>query len=87
MQQLVLVKILKKGLKLWSEAKADIIIVDTAHGDSKGVIDMVKYIKQNYTDVDVIAGNIATAEAVKKVHDAGVDAVKLGIGPGSILYN
>jgi IMP dehydrogenase len=66
------------------EAKADIIIVDTAHGDSKGVIDMVKYIKKNYTDVDVIAGNIATAEAAKRLHDAGVDAVKLGIGPGSI---
>jgi len=66
------------------DAKADIIIVDTAHGDSKGVIDMVKYIKQNYTDVDVIAGNIATAEAAKRLCDAGVDAVKLGIGPGSI---
>ncbi len=66
------------------EAKTDIIIVDTAHGDSKGVIDMVKHIKQNYTDIDVIAGNIATPDAAKRLYEAGVDGVKLGIGPGSI---
>lgn len=66
------------------EAKVDILIVDTAHGDSKGVIEMVKYIKQNYNNVDVIAGNIATDEAAKRLYEAGVDGVKVGIGPGSI---
>ena len=66
------------------EANVDIIIVDTAHGDSKGVVDMVKYIKQTHNNVDVIAGNIATADAAKRLYDAGVDGVKVGIGPGSI---
>jgi len=59
-------------------------VVDTAHGHSKGVIDTVKYIKKNYKKIDVIGGNIATAEAVKALAKAGADAVKVGIGPGSI---
>tara|TARA_B100000902_G_scaffold191094_1_gene182635 strand:+ start:4765 stop:6225 length:1461 start_codon:yes stop_codon:yes gene_type:complete len=67
-----------------SKTGVDIIIVDTAHGDSKGVIDTVRFIKQNYSGIDVIAGNIATADAVERLHDAGADAVKVGIGPGSI---
>jgi IMP dehydrogenase len=67
-----------------ADANVDIIIVDTAHGDSKGVIDMVKQIKSKYKNVDVIAGNIATAEAARRLYEAGVDAVKVGIGPGSI---
>lgn len=62
----------------------DVIVVDTAHGFSKGVIDRVKWIKTHYPDVQVIAGNIATADAAKALAKAGVDAVKVGMGPGSI---
>jgi len=66
------------------KAGVDIIVVDTAHGHSQGVIDAVKSIKQKYPDLDVVAGNIATAEATKDLIRAGADAVKVGIGPGSI---
>lgn len=66
------------------EAKADIIIVDTAHGHSKGVIETVKQIKEKYPKQDIIAGNIATAAAAQALVEAGADAVKVGIGPGSI---
>ncbi len=66
------------------EAKADIIIVDTAHGHSQGVIDTVREIKKRFPKQDIIAGNIATAEAAKALVEAGADAVKVGIGPGSI---
>lgn len=62
----------------------DVLVVDTAHGHTKGVIDQVKWIKSLGSDVEVIAGNIATAEAALALSDAGVDAVKVGIGPGSI---
>ena len=65
------------------EAEVDVVVVDTAHGHSQNVIDMVKYIKSTY-DIDVIAGNIATAEAAKELIAAGADAVKVGIGPGAI---
>ena len=65
-------------------AGVDVITVDTAHGHSKGVIDMVKLIKSVYPDLQIIAGNIATAEAAIALADAGADAVKVGIGPGSI---
>ncbi len=65
-------------------AGVDVVVVDTAHGHSRGVIDRVRWIKQHYPDVQVIAGNIATAEAARALADAGVDAVKVGIGPGSI---
>ncbi len=61
----------------------DVIAIDTAHGHSKGVIDMLKSVKKNFT-VDVIAGNIATAAAAKALAEAGADAVKVGVGPGSI---
>nr|HRK57121.1 IMP dehydrogenase [Burkholderiaceae bacterium] len=65
-------------------AGVDVLVVDTAHGHSKGVIDRVRWVKQQYPDVDVIGGNIATAEAARALLDAGADAVKVGIGPGSI---
>lgn len=62
----------------------DIIVVDTAHGHSQGVLDMVRWVKDNYPKVQVIGGNIATAEAALDLVKAGADAVKVGIGPGSI---
>ena len=62
----------------------DLIVVDTAHGHSKKVIDAVRCIKQNYPTVEVMAGNIATAEAAEALIQAGADAIKVGIGPGSI---
>jgi IMP dehydrogenase len=65
-------------------AGVDVIVVDTAHGHSKGVIDAVRETKKRYPGVEVIAGNVATAEATEALIDAGVDAVKVGIGPGSI---
>jgi IMP dehydrogenase len=66
------------------ESGVDVIVVDTAHGHSKGVLDMVKWVKATYRDTQVIGGNIATAEAALALIDAGADAVKVGIGPGSI---
>nr|WP_313973976.1 IMP dehydrogenase [uncultured Psychrobacter sp.] len=65
-------------------ADVDIIVVDTAHGHSKGVIDKVSWIKKHYPNVQVIGGNIATGDAALALRDAGADAVKVGIGPGSI---
>jgi IMP dehydrogenase len=67
-----------------AEREVDVIVVDTAHGHSKGVIEMTRWIKGRLPDVDVIAGNIATGEAAIALRDAGADAVKVGIGPGSI---
>lgn len=66
------------------ETNVDVLVVDTAHGHSKGVIDMVKWIKQRWPQQQVIAGNIASAEAAIALRDAGADGVKVGIGPGSI---
>ena len=66
------------------EAGADVIVVDTAHGHSRGVIDRVRWVKQHYPEVQVIGGNIATTEAARDLVEAGADAVKVGIGPGSI---
>jgi IMP dehydrogenase len=66
------------------EAGVDVIIVDTAHGHSKGVIDRVRGIKKDYPELEIIAGNIVTGEAAKALVDAGADGVKVGIGPGSI---
>jgi IMP dehydrogenase len=65
------------------KAGADVIIIDTAHGHSKGVIEMVKRVKSKFS-IDVIAGNVGTAEAVKDLIKAGADCIKIGIGPGSI---
>ena len=66
------------------EAGVDILVVDTAHGHSQGVLDRVAWIKQNFPRVEVIGGNIATSEAAKALVEVGADAVKVGIGPGSI---
>lgn len=66
------------------KAKVDVIVLDTAHGHSKGVIEGVKRIKAKYPELQVIAGNIATPEAVRDLAEAGADCVKVGIGPGSI---
>ncbi|WP_275270864.1 IMP dehydrogenase [Limnobacter sp. P1] len=65
-------------------AGVDVIVVDTAHGHSKGVLDRVRWVKQNYPQVDVIGGNIATASAALALMEYGADGVKVGIGPGSI---
>ncbi|MCL6555444.1 MAG: IMP dehydrogenase [Burkholderiales bacterium] len=66
------------------EAGVDVIVVDTAHGHSKGVLDRVKWVKKHFPQVQVIGGNIATAEAARALVDHGADGVKVGIGPGSI---
>ena len=66
------------------EAGVDVIVVDTAHGHSQGVLNRVAWIKKHFPDVDVIGGNIATAEAAIALMEAGADGVKVGIGPGSI---
>ncbi|MDO9178447.1 MAG: IMP dehydrogenase [Agitococcus sp.] len=66
------------------EAGVDVLVVDTAHGHSQGVIDRVSWIKKNYPHIQVIGGNIATGEAALALLEAGADAVKVGIGPGSI---
>jgi len=65
-------------------AGVDVIVVDTAHGHSKGVIERVRWVKQNYPHIDVVGGNIATGAAALALAEAGADAVKVGIGPGSI---
>ncbi|WP_119344659.1 IMP dehydrogenase [Facilibium subflavum] len=74
----------EKRVKALVEAGVDVIVVDTAHGHSQGVLDRVKWVKQNFPEVEVIGGNIATADAAKALIEAGADAVKVGIGPGSI---
>ena len=66
------------------EAGVDVIVVDTAHGHSQGVIDRVRWIKRQFPDMQIIGGNIVTADAARMLADAGADAVKVGIGPGSI---
>jgi len=66
------------------DAGVDVVIVDTAHGHTRGVLDMVSSVKARYASLDVIAGNIGTADAARALIDAGADAVKVGIGPGSI---
>ena len=71
-------------VELLVKAGVDVIIVDTAHGHSQGVLNRVRWIKDNYPQVQVIGGNIATAEAAKALVDHGADGVKVGIGPGSI---
>ena len=66
------------------EAGVDAIVIDTAHGHSAGVVEVLKKVKAKYPNLDVVVGNIATGEAAKYLVDAGADAVKVGIGPGSI---
>ena len=74
----------EERLSLLASAGVDVIVVDTAHGHSKGVLDMVSRVKRAHPEIDVIGGNIATAEAALDLAKAGADAVKIGIGPGSI---
>jgi IMP dehydrogenase len=74
----------EERVRALAEAGVDVIVIDTAHGHSKGVIDAVRITKKAYPEVELVAGNIATAEATKALIDAGADAVKVGIGPGSI---
>ena len=71
-------------IELLVAAGVDVIVVDTAHGHSQGVLDRVKWVKRRFSHVEVIGGNIATADAAKALMDHGADAVKVGIGPGSI---
>jgi len=71
-------------IELLAKAGVDVIVVDTAHGHSQGVLDRVKWVKKNYPQIQVIGGNIATAEAAKALVAHGADGVKVGIGPGSI---
>lgn len=74
----------EERIELLIKAGVDVIVVDTAHGHSKGVLDRVKWVKQNFPGVDVIGGNIATAAAALALVEHGADGVKVGIGPGSI---
>jgi IMP dehydrogenase len=71
-------------VKALYEVKVDAIVIDTAHGHTRGVVEMLKQVKKEYPSLDVVVGNIATADAAKFLVDAGADAVKVGIGPGSI---
>tara|TARA_R110000850_G_C9996309_1_gene468331 strand:- start:60174 stop:61646 length:1473 start_codon:yes stop_codon:yes gene_type:complete len=66
------------------QAQVDAVIIDTAHGHTKGVVDVLKKVKNKYPELDVVVGNIATADAARYLVEAGADAVKVGIGPGSI---
>jgi len=74
----------EERVDLLAQAGVDVIVVDTAHGHSQGVLERVRWVKQNYPHVQVIGGNIATAAAAKSLVEYGADAVKVGIGPGSI---
>ncbi|AET88921.1 MULTISPECIES: IMP dehydrogenase [Caballeronia] len=74
----------EERVELLAAAGVDVIVVDTAHGHSQGVLERVRWVKQNYPHVQVIGGNIATAAAAKSLVEYGADAVKVGIGPGSI---
>ena len=73
-----------KRVQALVDASVDAVIVDTAHGHSKGVIDVVKKVKDNFPQIDIVCGNVATGAAAKALVNAGADAVKVGIGPGSI---
>jgi len=74
----------EERVALLAEAGVDVIVVDTAHGHSEGVLKRVQWVKKNFPQVEVIGGNIATANAAKALVDHGADGVKVGIGPGSI---
>jgi IMP dehydrogenase len=74
----------EERVELLAAAGVDVIVVDTAHGHSQGVLERVRWVKQNYPHIEVIGGNIATAAAAKALVEYGADGVKVGIGPGSI---
>ncbi|MCK8817094.1 IMP dehydrogenase [Natroniella sulfidigena] len=73
-----------KRIEALVEAGVDALVIDTAHGHSQGVIKMVSKVREDYPDLDIIAGNVATAEATRDLIEAGADVVKVGVGPGSI---
>jgi IMP dehydrogenase len=73
-----------KRVEMLVKSQVDVIVLDTAHGHSKGVLDTVREIRSSYPDLAIIAGNVATAEGTKDLIEAGADIVKVGIGPGSI---
>ncbi|OXS73110.1 IMP dehydrogenase [Domibacillus enclensis] len=73
-----------KRVEMLVKSQVDVIVIDTAHGHSAGVIETVKEIRSAYPELNIIAGNVATAEATRELFEAGVDVVKVGIGPGSI---
>lgn len=73
-----------KRVEMLVKANVDVIVVDTAHGHSRGVLDTVRQIRESYPELNIIAGNVATAEATRDLIEAGADVVKVGIGPGSI---
>jgi IMP dehydrogenase len=66
------------------QVSVDVLVVDTAHGHSKGVLNMIREIRSKYPDIDIVGGNIATGDGAKALMEAGVDGVKVGVGPGSI---
>ncbi len=74
----------EERVELLAEAGVDVIVVDTAHGHSQGVLDRVNWVKKNFPQIEVIGGNIATGDAARALIDMGADGVKVGIGPGSI---
>lgn len=74
----------EKRVEALVAAGADVIAIDTAHGHSQGVLDMVKNIRDKFPDIQIIAGNVATGEGARALAEAGADAVKVGVGPGSI---
>ena len=74
----------EERVELLAEAGVDVIVVDTAHGHSQGVLDRVEWVKKNFPHIEVVGGNIATADAAMALVDRGADGVKVGIGPGSI---
>jgi IMP dehydrogenase len=74
----------EERVELLAEAGVDVLVVDTAHGHSQGVLDRVQWVKKNFPQVEVIGGNIATGDAARALIDHGADGVKVGIGPGSI---
>ncbi len=71
-------------VEMLSDQGVDVLVVDSAHGHTRGVIDMVRWIAEHYAEIDIIAGNVATGEGAQALRDAGAHAVKVGIGPGSI---
>ncbi|MCX6718296.1 MAG: IMP dehydrogenase [Candidatus Staskawiczbacteria bacterium] len=74
----------RQRMELLAKAKVDVVVIDTAHGDSKAVIEAVKFCKKTYPKIDVVAGNVSEAESAKRLAEAGADGVKVGQGPGSI---
>lgn len=75
---------LERRMPLLQKARVDFVVLDTAHGDSKNVIDAIKTLKKSYPDVPVMGGNVATGEGAERLIEAGADAIKVGVGPGSI---